>query len=112
MQVIEKVVLQLENEITSVNSLKINYFNHKVCGISITYKTRERVLLIGKIKEKLHITFHNPNTGDDLIKELVQVMALVAKTTVEKELLELSKEEDVENDNKVAEININPECVI
>lgn len=51
----------------------------------------------------MNITFHNSNTGDDLIQELIKVMALVAKSTVEKELIELSKDVTAENDIKIAE---------
>lgn len=46
-----------------------------------------------KEKEKLNITFHNPNTGDELIKELIRISASMAHETVKKKLLALEQEE-------------------
>ncbi|MEG0091296.1 MAG: hypothetical protein RSA20_05715 [Oscillospiraceae bacterium] len=40
-----------------------------------------------KANEILHITFHNPNTPEETIKELIRIAAEVAKVSVSSALL-------------------------
>lgn len=44
----------------------------------------------------LHITFHNPNTQEETVRELVHIAAQMAKTRVEAHLLSLEQPEQEE----------------
>ncbi len=48
---------------------------------------KERGVVFIKQTTKLNIVFHNPNAPEVFIKELIMVVAEVAKTTVEQKIL-------------------------
>ena len=44
-------------------------------------------------KETLNISFHNPNTSEAFVREMVQISAELAKSSINQKLLHMEKEE-------------------
>ncbi|MEG1631203.1 MAG: hypothetical protein RR423_02970 [Hydrogenoanaerobacterium sp.] len=56
-----------------------------------------------KANEILHITFYNPNTPEETIKELIRIAAEVAKASVSSALLGVEQVPNIEPSEEPAE---------